>query len=58
MIFKGRGIFCGRGTEIKLKTARRFLSRNAFKLAQLRADKVKKHKLFRQEAQALKILDK
>jgi len=43
---------------MKLKTARRFLNRNAFKLARLRVDKVKKHKLLKQEKAALKVLSK
>jgi len=43
---------------LKTKTARRFLNRNAFKLARLRVDKVKKHKLLTQEKKALKVLKK
>ena len=48
-MYKGRRVIFGIGTPIKLKTARRFLNRNAFKLARLRVDKVKKHKLLTQE---------
>lgn len=55
--FKGRSVVNGRGTDIKQKTARRFLNKNAFKLARLRVDKVKKHKLLTQEDIALKILE-
>ena len=58
MLFKGRSVIGGRGTNIKLKTARRFLSRNSYKLAQLRVDKVKKHLLLKQEKAALKVLKK
>jgi len=42
---------------MKPKIARRFLNRNAFKLAQLRVNKVKKHKLLKQEKKALKVLE-
>ena len=50
---------CGRGTPIKPKTARRFLNRNAFKLARDRLkDNLRPTKLLKEANQALKVLRK